>query len=133
MTGKNSLLEELYTDSGGFDAERAAMALKRLLTIQRGSYAVFFKKGSSLTEEDKILAYMLVKKLLKNEGAVDTSEISGKEVKRQTNVKSGTVDAAIKKLREDGLITGSGSNYEIPAHEVESVVDRLEKRAPKSG
>jgi hypothetical protein len=33
MAGKNSLLEDLYTDSGGFDAERAAKALKQLLTI----------------------------------------------------------------------------------------------------
>lgn len=130
MTGKNSLLEDLYTDSGGFDAERAAEVLKRLLTIQRGSHVVFFKKDATLKEEDKVLAYMLVKKLLKAEGVAATSEVSGKEIKAQTNVKSGTVDAAIKKLKEDGLITGSGSNYEIPAHEVEAVIDRLEKRAP---
>jgi biotin operon repressor len=133
MTAKNSLLEDLYTDSGGFDAERAAAALKQLLTIQRGSHAVFFKKGANLKEEDKVLAYMLVKKLLKNEGAAESSEVSGKEIKTQTNVKSGTVDAAIKKLKEDGVITGSGSNYEIPAHEVETVVDRLEKRATSRG
>ena len=130
MAEKNSLLEELYTDSGGFDAERAAKVLKQLLTIQRGNHAVFFKKDATLKEEDKVLAYMLVKKLLKSEGAADSSEVSGKEIKKQTPVKSGTVDAAIKKLKEDGLITGSGSNYEIPAHEVEAVVDRLEKRAP---
>jgi biotin operon repressor len=131
MSEKKSLLEELYTDGGGFDAERAAAVLKRLLTIQRGTHVVFFKKDTSLTEEDKVLAYILVKKLLKSEGAAETSEVSGREVKTQTNVKSGTVDAAIKKLREDGFITGSGSNYEIPAHEVESIIDRLEKRAPK--
>src|SRR5262245_5326026 len=130
MAGTNSLLEELYTDSGGVDAERAAKVLKQLLTVQRGSHAVFFKKHTTLKEEDKVLAYMLVKKLLKSEGAVESSEVSGKEIKTQTNVKSGTVDAAIKKLKADGLITGSGSNYEIPAHEVEAIVDRLEKRAP---
>jgi hypothetical protein len=38
MAGKNSLLEGLYTDSGGFDAERAALVLQPLLTIQRGSH-----------------------------------------------------------------------------------------------
>ena len=37
MAGKNSLLEDLYTDSGGFDADRAAEVRKQLLTIQRGS------------------------------------------------------------------------------------------------
>ena len=133
MAGKNSLLEELYTDSGGFDAERAAQALKQLLTIQRGDHAVFFKKDAALKEEDKVLAYMLVKKLLKSEGATENSGVSGKEIKKQTNVKSGTVDGAIKKLKADGLITGSGSNYEIPAHEVEGIVNRLAKRAPTKG
>jgi hypothetical protein len=133
MAAKTSLLEDLYTDSGGFDGERAAAVLKRLLTIQRGTHAVFFRKDASLTEEDKVLAYMLVKKLLKSEGVAETSEVSGKEIKTQTPVKSGTVDAAIKRLREEGLITGSGSNYEIPSHEVDAVVERLEKRISKKG
>jgi hypothetical protein len=57
MAGKNSLLDDLYTDSGGFDAERAADVLKALLTIQRGTHAVFFKKGGTLKEEEKVLAY----------------------------------------------------------------------------
>lgn len=133
MDGKNSLLEDLYTDSGGFDAERAARVLKSLLTIQRGTYAVFFKKGNTLKEEEKVLAYMVVKKLLKNEGEAVISAVSGMEIKKQTSVKSGTVDAAIKKLREEGLISGSGTNYEIPAHEIDAVLDRLEARAPKGG
>jgi hypothetical protein len=127
MAEKKSLLEDLYTDSGGFDAERAAKVLKSLLLIQRGTHAVFFKKDVNLKEEDKVLTYVLVKKLLKSQGAVETSEVSGKEIKQQTGVKSGTVDAAIKKLREDRLITGSGSNYEIPAHEVDTILDRLER------
>ncbi|MBP6012475.1 MAG: hypothetical protein KBA31_09635 [Alphaproteobacteria bacterium] len=133
MAGKNSLLDGLYTDSGGFDGERAAAVLKPLLTIQRETHTVFFKKGNSLKQEEKVLAYMVVKKLLKNEGATATSAVSGKEIKKQTAVKSGTVDVAIKRLREEGLITGSGANYEIPAHEVDAVLDRLEARAPKGG
>ena len=76
---------------------------------------------------------MLVKKLLKSDGVAESSGVSGSEIKKQTNVRPGTVDAAIKKLREDGLIAGSGSSYEIPADEVDAVVDRLEMRAPKRG
>lgn len=131
MAEKHSLLEDLYTDSGGFDASRAAEIMKRLLTIQRGTHAIFFKKGTTLKEEDKVLAYMIVKKLLKNESVAESSAVSGKEIKDQTGVKSGTVDAAIKKLREEGLIAGSGTSYEIPAHEIGAVLDRLEGRVPK--
>ncbi len=127
MDNKDSLLEGLYTDSGGFDRERVAQVLKLLLTIQREEHTVFFKKEANLKEEDKVLAYALLKKLLKNEGAAETGTVSGKEVKDQTGVKAGTVDAAMKKLKEDCLLVGSGSNYEIPTHQVEKIVDRLAK------
>ena len=126
---KKSLLDELYTDSGGFDAARAAAVLKPLLSVQRDSHAVFFKRGNSLKEEEKILAFMALKKLLKSEGAIETSEVSGAEIKKQTGVKSGTVDSGIKKLRQEGLITGSGKSYEIPANVIDEVLDRLAARA----
>jgi biotin operon repressor len=125
MASKGSILDSLYTDSGGFDEERAGEVLKKLITIQRGTHAVFFKKDTGLSQEDKVLTYMVVKKLLKSQGAEATGEVSGKEIKEKTGIKSGTVDAAIKKLREDGLITGSGSSYEIPAHEMDAILDRL--------
>jgi biotin operon repressor len=131
MTSKGSILEDLYTDSGGFDEERAAKVLKALISLQRGTHVVFFKKDNGLKEEDKVLAYMVVKKLLKSQGAEETAEVSGKEIKERTGVKSGTVDAAIKKLREEGVIAGSGSSYEILAHEMDGILDRLEKRAEK--
>jgi hypothetical protein len=35
----------------------------------------------------------------------------------------------MKKLKEDGFLAGSGSNYEIPAHRVSTILDRLEKVA----
>jgi biotin operon repressor len=131
MTGKGTLLDDLYTDSGGFDEERAAKVLKGLISLQRGTHAVFFKKDNGLKEEEKVLTYMVVKKLLKSQGVEDTAEVSGKEIKERTGVKSGTVDAAIKKLREEGVIAGSGSNYEILTREMDSILDRLEKRAVK--
>lgn len=132
MASKGSILDELYTDSGGFDEERAGDVLKKHISIQRGSHTVFFKKDSGLGQEDKVLTYLVVKKLLKSQGAEASAEVSGKEIKEKTGIKSGTVDAAIKKLREDGLIVGSGSSYEIPAHEMEGILDRLEQRAGKS-
>ena len=131
MASKGSILEGLYTDSGGFDEERTGEVLKKLITIQRGTHAIFFKKDCALSQEDKVLTYLVVKKLLKSQGAEATAEVSGKEIKEKAPIKSGTVDAAIKKLREDGLIAGSGSSYEIPTHEMDSILDRLEKRAAK--
>lgn len=128
MAEEQSLIEELYSDAGGFDRERVVRILKTVLTIQRGEHTVFFKKEMELSADDKVIAYALVKKLLKSEGLAESSSVSGKEIKKQTGVKSGTVDSSIKRLKDnDALLVGSGSNYEIPAHQVEAVVDRLEK------
>jgi hypothetical protein len=124
-----SILEELYADGGEFDRERATRALKAVLTIQRDEHKVFFK-NDDMHADDKILAYALVKKLLKSEGVESTSSVSGSELKKKTDVRPGTVDSMIKKLREeDKLLIGGGSNYEIPTHKVQRVIERLEKYA----
>ena len=122
-------MEELYTDTGGFDYEHAVKILKKILNIQRGEHMVFFRPELALKAEDKVLAFAMVKKLLKMDGVVDSSSISGKEVKKQTDVKAGTVDFTMKKLKEDGLLAGSGSNYEIPAHRVATILGSLEEAA----
>lgn len=132
MAEDKSLIEDLYTDSGGFDKERVAQVLKAILSVQRGKHTIFTKPGISLSAEDKILAYVLVKKLLKSEGVVEESGVSGKEIGQKTNVPQGTVDPTIQKLKKkDGLLAGSGKNYEIPAHQVEVVLERLKKYTTK--
>lgn len=133
MTEKKSLLEDLYTDGGAFDIERAVNALKPILTIQRGGEGVFYtKEGNGLKNEEKILAYCLVKKLLKHDGAVEDAGTSGKEVHEKTELPKGTVDPVIQKLKKDGFLAGSGKSYEIPNRRVDSVIDRLEKGLTKN-
>jgi hypothetical protein len=126
MTQPESLIDQLYTDSGPFDKERAVRALKTVLAIQRGEHSVHFKKEVPLKTEDKILAYALVKKLLSAEGIDEQSGFSGKEVHIKTDIPQGTVDPTIQKLRKDGALVGKGSNYEIPTHQIESALERLE-------
>lgn len=132
MPEKKTLLEELYTDGGAFDAARAVNALKPILSIQRGGDGVFLtKEGNALKNEEKILAYCLVKKLLKAEGITDDAGTSGKEVHEKTELPKGTVDPLIQKLKKDGFLAGSGKNYEIPNRRVDLVIERLEKGVTK--
>lgn len=126
MTENKSLIDELYTDTGVFDTARVVKALKGILNIQRNEHDVIFRPEVELKNEDKILAYALVKKLLKNEGQVDNSGISGKEVHEKTRMPKGTIDPTMQKLRADGFIAGKGTNYNIPIHKIESVLKRLE-------
>ena len=133
MTDKKSLLEDLYTDGGAFDIGRAVNALKPILTIQRGGEGVFYtKEGNALKNEEKILAYCLVKKLLKQDRVIEDAGTSGKEVHEKTELPKGTVDPVIQKLKKDGFLAGSGKSYEIPNRRVDSVIDRLEKGVTKN-
>ncbi len=133
MTDKKSLLEELYTDGGAFDTTRAVNALKPILSIQRGGDSVFYTKGGkALKNEEKVLAYCLVKKLLKAEGVIEDAGTSGKEVHEKTELPKGTVDPLIQKLRKDSFLAGSGKNYEIPNRHVDAVIERLEKGVTKN-
>lgn len=85
MNEKKSLLEDLYTDGGPFDTERAVNALKPILSIQRGGDGVFYtKEGNALKNEEKVLAYCLVRKLLKADGVTEVAGTSGKEVHEKT-------------------------------------------------
>ena len=124
-----SLIDELYADSGAFDKERVVRTLKTILVIQRDEHLVTFK--IALKTEDKLLAFALVKKLLKSEGVEEQSGVSGKEAHKKTGIPQGTVDPTIQKLKRDGLLVGRGSNYEIPTHQVELVLERLEKYKTK--
>lgn len=134
MTEKKiSVLEDLYSDSGPFDENRVAAVLKRVLALQRKDHAVFFKGDIGLTAEEKVLAFGLIRKLLKAEGVMQSSSISGKDFAKQTGTKKGTVDVTFKKLRESGFLVGSGSNYEIPIHKIEAALIRLEEATNDKG
>lgn len=131
MNKSESLIDQLYTDSGPFDKERVVRTLKSVLAIQRGEHFVHFKREVPLKNEDKILAYALVKKLLSAERIEENSGFSGKEVHLKTGIPQGTVDPTIQKLRKDGALVGKGSNYEIPTHQIEAVLERLESYTEK--
>ena len=90
-----------------------------------------FKKEVPLKTEDKILAYALVKKLLSIEGVEEQGGFSGKEVHLKTAIPQGTVDPTIQKLKKDGALVGKGTNYEIPIHRVDAVLERLESYSRK--
>lgn len=126
MNNEESILEELYTDGGGFDVRRVVDALKPVLNIKRGGEALYFtREGNLLKNEDKLLAVCLMKKVLKHEGVTEESGISGREIRDLTELPKGTVDNAIFKLKKDGFLAGSGKSYEIPTRHIDDVIERL--------
>ena len=125
-------IDELFTDAGPFDLAAAAQALKVFVAIQRETHRIYLKGGQKLSVENKILAYTLAKKLLKMEERIEEEYVSAAEVHEATGIKKGSVDFTFKKLREAGILIGSGSRYELPHYQVNVVIERLNSAANKS-
>jgi len=127
MANRHSVLNQLYSTSGAFDKERVVRVLKSVLVIQKGEHSVFFKDEVQLNSEEKILAYSLVKRLLRSEGLAQQSSSSANEVSAQTGIPQGIVDAKLQKLKKDGALVGIADSYEIALEKVEAALDLLEK------
>ena len=127
MANQHSVLNQLYSTSGAFDKERVVRVLKSVLVIQKGEHAVFFKDEVPLNSEEKILAYSLVKRLLRSEGLAQQSGSSANEISAQTGIPQGIVDAKVQKLKKDGALIGIADTYEIALEKVEGTLDLLEK------
>lgn len=125
-------IDELFTDAGPFDLAAAAQALKAFVAIQRETHRIYLKGGQKLSVENKILAYTLAKKLLKMEERIEEEYVSAAEVHEATGIKKGSVDFTFKKLREAGILIGSGRRYELPHYQVNVVIERLNSAANKS-
>ncbi len=128
----HSPIDELFTDAGSFDPSAAAKSLKPFIAIQRETHRIFLKSGQKLSVEGKILAYALAKKLLKIEEHIGQEYFSAAEVNEATGIKKGSVHFTFKKLREAGILIGSGSRYELPHYQVSDVVERLKAATNKS-
>ncbi len=115
-------IEELFSDAQPINEKAVVEALKPHITIQRDSKDIYLKNSGKLTIDEKVLVYSLAKKLLKLKGLVEQEAVSANEFYKRTGVKKGSVDSAFKKLREDGLLVGSGQNYEIPNYKIDEVV-----------
>lgn len=126
MNEKIYTIDDLYSDSGPFNEAEVIEALHPLVTIQKTTNSIFFKKDS-LSAVQKILAYALAIKLLKHKGVISSELITAQEVFERTGLKRGTVDPTFKYLREKGFFVGK-KEYEIPYHKVGEVIKVLNNK-----
>lgn len=126
MSDKKFTIDDLFSDKGDFDEDAVVKTLHPLLIIQRNTNSISFK-GTTLSADQKILAYALAKKLLKAKGLIDSDMVTAQEIHQKTRIKKGTIDPNFKMLRENGLLVGK-REYEIPAYKVQQVLEKLGKK-----
>jgi hypothetical protein len=136
MVDKNQQnpLDELFTDSGS-QLEPAAIAalMKPYIRINRDTQRVIFTPaGMQLTANNKIILFILAKKVMFIRGINSKEAVAPKEVKAELgkNIPSGTIDSVLKRLSEKGPIKGLAGRYFIPDFsfpQVEEIFSKLNK------
>lgn len=126
MIKQDIKLDDLYTDSGLVNEDEIAPILYPFIAIQKSTSEIFFKENN-LTSEEKIMAYALTKKLLKHKEVIEVELISASEIAKKIGLKKGTVDPSVKKLKDRGILIGKGS-YEIPVHQISTVIKQLKNK-----
>jgi hypothetical protein len=136
MVDKNQQnpLDELFTDSGSqIEPTAIASLMKPYIRINRDTHRVIFTPaGMKLTANNKIILFILAKKVIFIRGITTTEAVAPKEVKAELgkNIPSGTIDAALKRLSEKGPIKGLDGRYFIPDFffpQVEEIFNKLNK------
>lgn len=121
----NNPLDELFTDSGNqIDPANIVNILKPMLRINRDTQKVLFTpKGMKLTASNKIILFVLAKKVSFIQGIATNEEVTPKEIKEELgkNIPAGTIDASIKRLSENGPLKGQSGKYFIPDFNFEQV------------
>lgn len=128
----NNPLDELFTDSGS-QIEPAVIAalLKPFIRINRETQRVLFTpKGMKLTANNKIILFILARKVTFMQSLNPSEVVAPKEVKEELgkNIPAGTIDAALKRLSENGPIKGQDGKYFIPDFnfpQVEEIFNKL--------
>jgi|SRR3989344_2096279 len=124
----NNPLAELYTSSGPVDINEIAGSLKRFVAIQSGTEKIFLKEeGTHLTAEKKVLAYALIKKMLKELNKKDKSSISATEIEAEIGLKRGTIDPTFKTLKEKGALIKTSDGFEIPNFVIKKIIEEFKK------
>jgi hypothetical protein len=120
MVGKtdNNPLEELFTDAGSqIDPASLVVLLKPFLRINRENQRILFTPpGMTITANNKIILFILARKVTHLQGLSESDSVTPKEIKEELgkNIPSGTIDAALKRLSERGPLKGQDGKYFIP-------------------
>lgn len=129
MTENKDPLQGLLLDADEVDRARLAAALQDILGIDTKTGRVVPKPGyTRLTTRQKVIAYLLGKKVAYLLGKSDSETAAAKEIPLETGLPKGTVGPKLKELSEARLVSQTDSSeYYVGPHQVGLALDDLKK------
>jgi hypothetical protein len=123
-------LQELLLDQKDVDRAILARALKDILGIDKTTGLIVLKPSfGSLTAIQKVLAYLLGRKVSFLLGKSESEMVSVKDVIRDTGLPRGTVAPKLRTLFEKRLVSqmGSGGEYYVSAHQILPAISKIQR------
>lgn len=122
-------LEDLYVDETEINKERIRNALKGIIGLKRESGdAVFLSEYSNSSQQKKVLAYLLYRRVALEKGHIQDDElgITGSNLEEETGVPDGTFKPFFKDLAFVVNESEKGG-YFIPDYGISEAIDMLEE------
>lgn len=120
-------LESLLIDAAEVDRNRIADTLKDLIAIDANSGSVVFRPTSRrLDARQKILCYLLGRKVSYLLNRSESEAAKPKTVIEETGMASGTVHPALKGLRENRLVSQAEDGaYLVAGHQIHDALELI--------
>jgi hypothetical protein len=123
-------LENLLLDAEEVDRTLLARALQGVLGIDKVTGKIIFQPGfNKLTARQKVIGYLLGKKVSKLLGKVEAEITLPKDIMEETGIPKGTINPNLRELFDERLISQTKEGeYYINSHQIHSCVSELETK-----
>ncbi len=122
-------LDKLFTSDKEVDTELLSGILLPYIQINSEDYTIFFTdSGNNLPINSRIIIFLLARKALYIKGKIDSEAINPKDIIDQTQLKEGSVQPGLKKLKEGKFIIGKDGKYFVPNYAINKVKNLIQEK-----
>ena len=110
------IFKDLFVDEEEMYYDILSRILKPFVQLGKKTADVYFtEQGEELTNNDKIVVYLLAKKVLSILGKIEgDGGLSPSEIANNTRINRNTIGVQLKRLKDKGLILKEKKKYYIP-------------------
>ncbi|MCD4761229.1 hypothetical protein K8R42_05015 [bacterium] len=125
MTDKHKVLEQLFTDDNDINANELFELLSPFVKINKTTKnIIFLDSAQEQSLKNKILLFLLTKKVLFLLKEIETDHIKPKDIIKETGMPKGSVLPTLKLLKENksgNLISVDISGYYITSYQISKI------------
>lgn len=122
-------LDKIFTNQRDVDIDTLAEILEPYIRINIEDSSIFLiEAGVKLPIHEKLMLFLLARKVLKIKNLIEGEGISPTELISETQLKEGSVHPGLKLLRSKGLVVVKNGKYMIPNYQVIEIKKVFAKR-----